>query len=153
VDHIRPNAKDWQNNERKVIVCRNDHAFARGTGGFDGITIAVNRPGHLWRRKDRSRTTRANRDFQVVIFSFCDRFIMKESDDHPPRFILNGWDAGEVHLGVLAASTTRAAVAIQINTVKGIVFSGGRIADAEAGGILDDDPGVKQAAELNHAED
>lgn len=153
MDHVGANTEDRQNYKRKVIVCRNDNAFARSPRRFDRAAIAVNRSRHLWRRKHGPRTTCADRDLQVVIISIGERFIMEEADDHSTRFILNGWDTRDIHFGILAGSTACAAAAIQVNAVGGIVFPGGCITDSKTSGIFDDDPGKKQAAELDYAED
>lgn len=153
MDHIRANAKNWQNNKCKVIVCGYDNAFPWGSWGFHRRTVAVNRPSHLWRRKNCSWASGADRDFQIVMLSFSNRFIVEKSDDHAARFVFNGWNACGVHLGILAGSSTGGAPTIQIDAVQGVKLSGRCIADAKTGGVFDDDPGKKQAAKLDHAQD
>jgi len=76
---------------------------------------------------------------------------MGQTDDHMSGFIFDGWDTRSVHF-LVAMSSSAGAVGILIFAVSNVELTGGCVADAEAGGILDDDPGVKQAAILDHAE-
>jgi hypothetical protein len=68
-----------------------------------------------------------------------------------PGFIFDGWEARSIHFLVAMSSGAQTAVAILICAVQKVELAGGCIADTEAGGILDGDPGIEQAAVLNYA--
>jgi hypothetical protein len=70
-----------------------------------------------------------------------------------PGFIFDGWEARSIHFLVAMNSGAQTAVAILICAVQNVEFAGGCVADAKAGGILDNDPRVKQAAILYYADD
>ena len=68
-----------------------------------------------------------------------------QTDDNTARFILDGWDARGVNLGVCGAGGW-AAVAC-------IVITGCSVPNAEACGIFDQDPGIEETSEFDDAKD
>ncbi len=77
---------------------------------------------------------------------------MRQGNDHVPGFVFNGREARRVHFLAAMRPSAWRAVAVQVYAISAIEFAGGGVAHAEAGGVLDDDPGVKQAPKFEHAE-
>lgn len=65
MDHVRFNAENRQDDECKVVINRDNNAFARTTGIFTGRTTAVicaKGISHLWRGENEARRTGTDDD-------------------------------------------------------------------------------------------
>jgi len=71
------------------------------------------------------------------------RLVIRQTDDNFACYILDGWDACCVGIRIRGAAG---------RAIGRIVLTGGGIAQADARGILDDDPGIQQTPVFEHAE-
>lgn len=151
---VRIDAENRRNHESEVVIGGNIYLIARIAGviaaGTTGVDVGTHfGAGKITRR--RAGIVRAYGNFQVFIVSdsICD-VVVEQTNDHIFCFVNNGWQARILDL-LLGA---RVGNARKIHSARGSVIAAGcGIADPEARGIFDDEPGVEQATKLKYPDD
>ncbi len=160
--HIKVRKDRWQD-EGKVIVGSHEYLLAWVScviKTWCGIsrpiwgTFCVKIPNaHLG--PDKIGLVRAYSDIQIfdVALSAYRVPIRMKADDHAVGFINDGGKSCILDFLSFTHAAAGSAVAVQIHAAVQVVRAGRGIADAETGGVLNDQPGVEQAAKLQYPDD
>lgn len=144
MDHGRLDAKDRQNHESEVVICSDKHVIAGRAGEFSRGAFRILRTAHLRRRKGEAGIA-ADSDLQILFIGFRQALVVGQTDNDAAGFVFDGWDAGFVNFSVLAITAAcDQAVVRAVHAIAQFVLTGGGETYAEARGVFDDQPGVKQ---------
>ncbi len=155
MDH-RLEAKHRQDDKGKVVVSRHKDLFARISGVLrdgGGVSCAVFGAlrviipdAHL--RSDEVSIIGTNGDVQIFNGALGIAFIGVKPYDHTFGFPFDGRQPCIPDLQIFTGAAAWGAIAIQILAISDIIRAGRGIADAEAGGVLYDQPGVEQPSKF-----
>jgi len=154
MDHIRLDAEYGQDDECEIIVRRDHHALTGSAGMFICYPVqdatGVDRFVVLRRGKNAAILRGTNGNVEVAIVrgshGFRPGVAEEEADDDAFGLVFNRGNAGVVNFIVRLAVYTEHRKAVRV-----VIVPGGRVADAEACRVLDDDPSEHQARYFDDA--
>lgn len=161
MDHGRLDVEDRKNDESKIVIRGNQHFITGGPGMFTARTtqsaVRIYWTPHLRRGKRSPAFAGTDRDVKVLIIGnggcVSQSYISQvKADNDPPGFIADREHPGCGVLFLYAITDTTISIDIKRGNVidasaitVGIFPSAGAgIANSEAGGVFDDDPGEHQ---------